>query len=514
MSEATIEEGNRVIIQNGTYMRSEVVHRRKKVNVQKLNFYLDNAIGCKYGTTFDVGKKGQLIVPPVACSDQPLKPTTSSGENNQFLNDDGSSQKLTKDAIMDLKEQGVKGEVIIEQLVENSESFKKKTEFSQEKYLKKKRKRHLLQITILKPTLRLVCEMIYANGPSKILDLRMDTVSQILTMANIRSNVNVLLMETTQSFLAGAILHRMGGLGNVVQLYHGDFPIRLLLPHFDLGVNEMGILSGIPITKINRLQSLETEDVPPEFDEEMDSVSDGTTEIAEQTSERKEESSTAKEENPPAPQRRSRKGTYHKPLTEKEKLTRKINRIDEDNRSLKLLKSVPFDSLIIATKFRAKTAVLRLIEFLAPSRPFVVYSQYKEVLSECLDALKETKSAINLDLTDTWWRSYQVLSMRTHPHIMMDGTGGYLLTGIKVDNGECPAVNPNLAPNPVNPTNPGKRDVTDRKSITSDGPSYANPDGNRVDTNSCNFKDNLEIKTDPEPDENSAEPPSKRPKSD
>ena len=50
-----------------------------KVNVQKLNFYLDNAIGCKYGTTFNIGKKGQLIVPPVACSDQPLKPHTSSG---------------------------------------------------------------------------------------------------------------------------------------------------------------------------------------------------------------------------------------------------------------------------------------------------------------------------------------------------------------------------------------------------------------------------------------------------
>lgn len=39
----------------------------------------------------------------------------------------------------------------------------------------------------------------------------MDTVSQILTMANICSNINVLLVESTQSFLAGAILYRMGG---------------------------------------------------------------------------------------------------------------------------------------------------------------------------------------------------------------------------------------------------------------------------------------------------------------
>ena len=83
----------------------------------------------------------------------------------------------------------------------------------------------------------------------------MDTVSQILTMANIHSNINVLLLENTQSFLAGTILHRMAGNfggrnvnedsdlwfqsdavqfhvfcllghGNVVQLYNGDFPIR------------------------------------------------------------------------------------------------------------------------------------------------------------------------------------------------------------------------------------------------------------------------------------------------
>ena len=39
----------------------------------------------------------------------------------------------------------------------------------------------------------------------------MDTVSQILTMANIQSNTNVMLMESTQSFLAGVVLHRMGG---------------------------------------------------------------------------------------------------------------------------------------------------------------------------------------------------------------------------------------------------------------------------------------------------------------
>ncbi|CAB3982482.1 tRNA (adenine(58)-N(1))-methyltransferase non-catalytic subunit TRM6 [Paramuricea clavata] len=508
-----IEEGSRVIIQKGTYLRSEEVLRKNKVSVQKLHFYLDNAIGCNYGTTFKVGRNGHLTVPH-ASEEQP-KPVPTSGENNQFLNDDGSSQKLTKDTIMNLKAQGFEGEDIIEQLIENSETFKIKTEFSQEKYLNKKRKRHISQVTILKPTLRLVCQMMYSSCPSKIMELRTDTVSQILTMANIHSNINVLLLENTQSFLAGAILHRMAGHGNVVQLYNGDFPIRLSLPHFALAEDEMKILSGFPMNKINILHSLEKEDIEEkqsEVAEEMDSAEPPIKkEICDEgnTSQKDEGSST---------KRRRKPKHYNKPLTEQEKHVRKINRIEEENRALELLKTASFDSLIIATKFRSKTAVLRLIEFLAPSRPVVVYSPYKEVLNECLLALKESKSVLNLDLTETWWRSYQVLTMRTHPHIMMDGTGGYLLTGIKVDPGlndstDNPNVNRNPAANPpVNPTNPGPstQDKTDVKPVIPAGTSDNDPDP-------ADLKDNPGNKSDTDhntmPDGDSAEPPSKRTKS-
>ena len=141
MSASTIEEGSRVIIQKGTYMRSEKVIPKNKLNMQGFYFYMDNAIGCKYGATFKVCRSGHLEISHSANRDEQPKRAPTPGKNNQFLNDDGSSQKLTKDAIMDLKAQGFEGEDIIERLVENSETFEKKTEFSQEKYLNKKRKR-------------------------------------------------------------------------------------------------------------------------------------------------------------------------------------------------------------------------------------------------------------------------------------------------------------------------------------------------------------------------------------
>merc|ERR1712183_277052 len=44
------------------------------------------------------------------------------------------------------------------------------------------------------------------------------------------------------------------------------------------------------------------------------------------------------------------------------------------------------------------------------------------------------KLAINLRLSDTWMREYQVLPGRTHPSMNMTQSGGFILTGIKL----CP----------------------------------------------------------------------------
>jgi hypothetical protein len=73
------------------------------------------------------------------------------------------------------------------------------------------------------------------------------------------------------------------------------------------------------------------------------------------------------------------------------------------------------------------------MKYLAPSRPFAVFCPYKEPLLDTYIAVKDTGRAIMVTLSETWLRNYQVLPNRTHPHVMMSGGGGYLLTGIVVD---------------------------------------------------------------------------------
>ena len=44
-----------------------------------------------------------------------------------------------------------------------------------------------------------------------ISDLRLDTLSQILTMSNVRAHSRMMVVESCQGMVVGALLERMGG---------------------------------------------------------------------------------------------------------------------------------------------------------------------------------------------------------------------------------------------------------------------------------------------------------------
>ena len=48
--------------------------------------------------------------------------------------------------------------------------------------------------------------------------------------------------------------------------------------------------------------------------------------------------------------------------------------------------------------------------------------------------LQVSKEAVALQLQESWWREYQVLPGRTHPEMMTSGTGGYVLSGVRVSS--------------------------------------------------------------------------------
>uniref|UniRef100_A0A8C1GUE9 tRNA (adenine(58)-N(1))-methyltransferase non-catalytic subunit TRM6 n=1 Tax=Cyprinus carpio TaxID=7962 RepID=A0A8C1GUE9_CYPCA len=400
-AESRISFGDYVVLKRGDVFKSVQVENKKKVIFEKQWFFLDNAVGQLFGTRFEIEAGGSLKLKAAKHSGDSLD-SKEAGQDNRHILDDGKSQKLTRDDIETLKEQGLKGQEIVQQLIDNSTTFKDKTEFAQEKYIKKKKKNHL----------------------------RYDTLAQILTLGNIHAGSKILVFETCAGLVLGSVMERMGGFGSVIQMYPGGGPTRAGMESFGFPSHFHETLHEFPLCKVNALLA-GTLDLS-----EKDADGNRRSESSQETSGVSEERSSEPQsmEVSVDPQEEMRRVERER-LREQKAQEKKV-KMEEKRKKLAsaaaLLEGRNADGLVIASRFHPCPVLMGLLKFIAPSRPFVVYCQYREPLIECYTKLREQGGAISLRLTDSWLRHYQVLPNRTHPVLLMSGGGGYLLSGTTV----------------------------------------------------------------------------------
>lgn len=274
------------------------------------------------------------------------------------------------------------GEEIIEKLVLNSGTFQTKTEYSQEKYLKKKKKKYLAVFEVIKPSIRSLCNF-YTQGNTKrkILNMRIDTIAQMLTYSNVAANRNVLILESCKGLLLAAVAERLGGYGTVINLSPngGDNSTKLSLEHMNFKEDITKSIINFPLEQIDKIDS---------YIEYIKS----RVEIA-------------------------NNDNYKE---------RQLKKLQETELIFDLIKNKKIDCLIIATRYRLMPIVEKLFEFMGLNRWFVFYSTIQEPLIECHQYLKQSQKALNIELSDSWYREYQVLPDRTHPKNMMDSCSGFL----------------------------------------------------------------------------------------
>ncbi|XP_059211676.1 tRNA (adenine(58)-N(1))-methyltransferase non-catalytic subunit TRM6 [Centropristis striata] len=425
-----IKEGDYVVLKRGDIYKAVQIQTKKKVIFEKQWFFLDNAVGQLYSSTFEIVAGGTLQ-PRMPKNTESSSDAKEAGIDNRNIVDDGKSQKLTRDDIETLKEQGLKGQEIIQQLIDNSSTFRDKTEYAQDKYIKKKKKKYENTVTILKPSCRILAMMYHGREPGKICHLRYDTLAQMLTLANIHAGSKVLVFETCAGLVLGSVMERMGGYGSVVQMFPGGGPVRAGVESFGFPAHFHDMLHEFPICHVNALLAgtLDTTAKDPSADSNQSNIA---AEVAEQQGSPEEQSM---ETNSGAD------GSHDQEKEEREKRKEakaQEKKVKQEEKRKKLaaaaaqLEGRNADGLVIASRFHPCPVLMGLLKFLSPSRPFVVYSQYKEPLIECYTKLKEHGGTVNLRLTDTWLRHYQVLPNRTHPVLLMSGGGGYLLSGTTV----------------------------------------------------------------------------------
>lgn len=405
--EETIKVGDYVIVQRQNYTK---LHKLKTHGTMQLGSFIiemDNIIGEKYFDTFQIKnvpntKRNYTLekIEDLGLINSNLT-VEQSGNDNRNIKADDSNQVMSSVEINKLKDEELSSNNIVEKLISNSKTFNEKTEFSQEKYIKKKAKKYFEYVEIRKPNLRLLAQMFYRQDPAKILGVRIDDLSQILTYSNIQSEGTHILYDSGTSGLMSAALMESIGAGTTGKLIH---------MHPGNECQKVAFLAmEFPEEQLKRCINVNLYSVLRQFHQGKQPDQDEDAEMKDVT-----ETDKMETEVEPDPKRRK----VYKP-----------NWQFENEEACQLLKD-GVHSIVITAKEHPVNIVDALDPFLLPSRNLVVFSTMREPLQELYFHLK-SKNYLAVRLTTNFMRNYQVLPERTHPEVNMTH-GGYLLTAIKV----------------------------------------------------------------------------------
>ncbi|CAH1711414.1 tRNA (adenine(58)-N(1))-methyltransferase non-catalytic subunit TRM6 [Aphis gossypii] len=404
--ENIISRGHYLIInKNETYL----IHQISNKAILKLGrdvIDLKAAIGQPFSSTYKLEpipeKKRHYTL--VICNDNQARnqwSTNGCGTDNKLITDDSSSQLLSTDEIIALKESGESGQNIVERLLENSKTFQLKTEYAQEKYLKKKARKYCDYLTIFKPSIRLITDVLYKQQTlPKTIALRFDTLAQILCRVNLDPGGKYLLYENgSQGLLQAALLNQLHDNGSLVHIFSLTSEQNALRAVKAMNFSETKIKQMLTVSLDEILNTKNEENIPEEKDEE---------DVPNCSDDKKRKSDEA--------------------YTQIKKKHRPITSTD----GLNFIKSNKFDGLIVVCREEPTEFVKTLLPYLSLSRPFVIYSAFREVLVSMYAEFKMRRDVVFLRLTDNFMRYHQVLPNRTHPDVTMDDGGGFLFSGLFV----------------------------------------------------------------------------------
>lgn len=247
MSTPSIQLGDYIVIQRQKYTKLQKFGSLDTTaTLGKETLELKSLLDQPYGSTFKMcvketkrGKRGaQRQHALELCSETELRSTrellgiSSSGADNRDICDDGEAQALKPSDIEQLREECNGSSKIIEKLVENSKTFHARTEYSQEKYLRKKEKKYFEFVQIRQPTIRLMVDIFYRQDAEKIMGIRVDTLSQIISYSGVCGFGSHLLYESgTNGLLPAAMLNSIGAgtEGTLVHMHPGNVPQKQAL---------------------------------------------------------------------------------------------------------------------------------------------------------------------------------------------------------------------------------------------------------------------------------------------
>ncbi|KAJ8954142.1 hypothetical protein NQ318_005736 [Aromia moschata] len=400
-SETTINVGDFLVVQRQGYTKLHKLRKHGNMVLGSFTVEMDNIVGERYSDTFQMknmpGSKRFYILEKVdeVNSAAGCVSIEKSGADNRHIPNNADSQGLTKEDIDKLKGEELSSNNIVEQLINNSKTFNMKTEYSQEKYIKKKEKKYFEYIQIRKPSIRLLSQMFYRQDPTKTLGIRTDDLSQILSYANIHSEGNHLLYDSgTSGLMTAAITNAVGPrtTGSLIHMHPGN------------ECQKNGFVAmQFPQEQADRCINVNLYSVLRCFYQNKGDYSGKSETVSESDA-----NVDADNGEPSAKRTKVEGGASQK----------KQWQLDNE-RACKLLEG-KVDSLVVVSKEHPVSIVKELMQFLRGGRGFVVFNSLKEPLQDLYVYLKGRVDIVSIRLSSNFMRAYQVLPDRTHPEVNMN----------------------------------------------------------------------------------------------
>jgi tRNA (adenine-N(1)-)-methyltransferase non-catalytic subunit len=197
-------------------------HRKgEKCKIARGSIPHDDIVGYPFGTRFQVvrGNRDACVTPCTEDSLADLLEEINQAEDsekdadpnakdnrelvdmNQLTKGRENSQKLGANEIEELRKSGMDGKSVMKSLIENSSTFKQKTDFSQEKWVKRKSAKHAPTFYALRCTSFSLCKAYFLKDPSRTCNLREDSLSRMLTMSNVQQGSRALVADSMNGML-------------------------------------------------------------------------------------------------------------------------------------------------------------------------------------------------------------------------------------------------------------------------------------------------------------------------
>ncbi|KAG8219563.1 Gcd10p-domain-containing protein [Butyriboletus roseoflavus] len=350
------------------------------------SFPANELIGQPYGFAYEILEKKLKRLPP-----RTMDEIEETNATNELINDGDFVQPLTLEEIEALKKSGVHASEIIKVQIEQHANYSLKTEYSKDKYRKRKEAKYSKSFETIEPTVYNICEYWFRKDQNRIRDIRPDSLSQILNLANVRPGGRYIVVDDASGLVVSSVLDRVGCEGRIISINDADSP-----PAYPV----LTLMNYEKETLISVLSTLNW--------------------------------ATAQEDYTPVVAPLEPTSGRIRSERQRQRLDKRKSTSDTLMSTRQELFSGEFDGLLVASDCDPFEIVEMLAPYLAGSASIVVQNMFLQPLADLQAKMRLIPRYLAPSITESWLRRYQVLPGRMHPTMNASGSGGFLLHAIKI----------------------------------------------------------------------------------